>query len=222
MGWILSEPSLGGVSFDGLAFFLGIVVTLILLKRSLFLFYVFQILFLINYFYFSLGSVADHSLYGFLYLAIFSLGMKGNYSLFEQENRLPMNLSMAALASIYTSSGLWKIRSMMSLDSFNDIAALPKNYIAYNVFEGLKPLAYSKGHEDIYTIAFMAAVLLQTLSFLPLLIPKCRKWWGFGLIAFHVGTAVFMDVWFLEMAAAVAIVFILPEVYRKDSAPIVR
>lgn len=148
-----------------------------------------------------------HSLHCFIYAGFFIALIKDDHNL-----KTLMKSAIALFVFPYFLSGLWKLRYLMSLSDFKDIALIMPYQLAFNSIEG----AYY--HEYLIEILNLSAswhlafwisvVVFEVLAIVVILRVNFFKFWGILLIFFHMTTQTLMQIEFFS-AIVLSIIFLL-------------
>jgi hypothetical protein len=168
-----------------------------------------------------------HNLHGLIYASIFLLFLKKR-DLLEVNNRSLkiLRLIQASILSTYFCAGLAKMQNLILNKVYSiDLLALPLDYIVYAQVQAswkskmIPELLKYTEFKYIAAICYFFVLLFELTSFLPVLIPKYMKIFGFFIIFFHLLNTVAMGISFVP-APFVALLFLVTAEQSLDSEPL--
>jgi len=168
-----------------------------------------------------------HQTYLWLYICLFLIFLPNIWGKEDnEEERKKFNLvfwgSQAMILLTYSMSGLWKIFGMFSQLSQGEISILSPNSMALHIADwGINfqtPGVFAHFIVDNPIIGWpmlLFATYVQLFALYFLFKPNLHKFVGLSLIAFHLGTLLFMQITFIQ-PILILIVFFFDSPFKKE------
>ncbi len=177
---------------------------------------------------FQFTGVYESGILTMTYAIILSLFFNRNDPLNSPVNLRTLRIIQATILSTYFCAGLSKLNSLLQLDwTINEVLRKPLNDIAFAALENslkshfIIQISKTESNTYLFFLGFIFVLILQLTTFLPLVVPRFMKFYGFSIFAFHLATAIFMGIDFLP-APIVSLIFCGWAELELNSKPISR
>lgn len=163
----------------------------------------------------------DHNLHAWLYCAwIFVLLPDGGWArrqhLIERFRFLTVfAFAQFAVLFAYTLTGVWKVWEASLALAHGEVGGFSPSGFSYIVAERLLRVDAATVAGPFFVhhtwpgwLLYVGTMYLETASVLIAFRPRLHKLWGFGLIAFHLGTQLVMGITFVENVALLGLLFV--------------
>ena len=175
-----------------------------------------------------------HNLHGVLYLSVALIFLpkgpweRGTTVASRQQLLTVVWVAQALLLFSYTMTGVWKvlytmydaihpqITSMLAVDGFSvllatRVAITEQNPVLADAVIDRPWLGW---------FLYVGTIYLETASFLVIFRPRVHRFWGFGLISFHIGTQLLMGFTFTQNIALLVLFLVVSPLTVEPAPPL--
>lgn len=176
-----------------------------------------------HFIFYSWYGKIDHTTHLWMWSTLFMCFLSLDQGLASKKNEFVLSLIQTVILSSYFCAGLWKLRDLFFVSDFRAVASAPLNHIAYAVAEGNGPSQFISNYlqgnnlQIFIQMAFFGVLAFQLTSFLPIFFRKWVPYYGVSAVVFHIGTGLFMGIWF--SGAIMANLFFMIFAYRMRRTP---